>query len=330
MLTPTQPTLEQAVRPVAGEPASVTPSPVNRRAGESGRDWGRVTVWLAGLVVAAGAGVATAHGLFEVARAATVPAEIAWLYPVITDGLALVAYVATTRLGGHGRGYAWCVVVLAATLSGLAQASLLADGLATAATPLRFGVGAWPAIAAALAAHLLFLLAHSDVPTGSTPVGSDGHRGEPYGVYHPISVDHFVDVGDDLSVGAGCTPDDRLVRGVPAVPNDHRARVPGVPRGTPQDAAHDHGGSAEVSHDDRSAGLRPVLPPADRAIAIAELHRRREGRLPSVRELVAGARVGQGTAARVLQELRDRPAGLHAVDEQAPDTEPRPTDGSNS
>ena len=72
-----------------------------------------VVVWLPGLAVALGAAVATAHGLYEVALAARVPTGIAWLYPLITDGLALVAYAATTRLRGPAAHYAWSVVVLA-------------------------------------------------------------------------------------------------------------------------------------------------------------------------------------------------------------------------
>src|SRR6185295_14907829 len=78
--------------------------------------------------------------------------------PLITDGLALVAYAATARLSGSSVRYAWAVVVIAAGLSGLAQAAwLAADGL-VAAPVLRFGIGAWPAIAAAVVAHLLYLL----------------------------------------------------------------------------------------------------------------------------------------------------------------------------
>ena len=63
----------------------------------------RAVLWLPGLAVALGAAVATAHGLYEVALAAAVPAGIAWLYPLITDGLALVAYGATARLTGSAR-----------------------------------------------------------------------------------------------------------------------------------------------------------------------------------------------------------------------------------
>ena len=126
----------------------------------------RVT-WTAGLAVALGAGVATAHGLYQVAAASGVPHPMAWLYPLITDGLALVAYAATARLHSTGRRYAAVVVVGAAGLSGLAQAVYLAGGITTrAAAPvgLRFGVGFWPAAAAAIAAHLLHLISSGDDP----------------------------------------------------------------------------------------------------------------------------------------------------------------------
>jgi hypothetical protein len=125
-------------------------------------------LWLPGLAVALGAAVATAHGLYEVALAAAVPSGIAWLYPLITDGLALVAYGATARLSGSAARYAWAMVVVAAGLSGLAQAAFLASGATLDASPvLRFGIGAWPAVAAAIAAHLLYLLAS---PAESAPV----------------------------------------------------------------------------------------------------------------------------------------------------------------
>lgn len=141
----------------------------------------RVAIWLPGLVVALGAAVATAHGLYEVALAAAVPAAIAWLYPLITDGLALVAYTATARLAGRAARYAWAVVVVAAGLSGLAQAAYLAGGATLDASPvLRFGVGAWPAVAAAVVAHLLYLLV-SDPPSIERPTvtASDTPRHAP-------------------------------------------------------------------------------------------------------------------------------------------------------
>lgn len=122
----------------------------------------RRAAWLPSLLVATGAAVATAHGLYEVAVAAGVPVAIAWIYPLITDGLALVAYVATTQLRDSAARYAWSVVVLAAGLSGLGQACYLAGGVgAVAPAALRFGVGAWPAVAAAIVAHLFHLLIES-------------------------------------------------------------------------------------------------------------------------------------------------------------------------
>ena len=134
----------------------------------------RATLWLPGLAVALGAAVATAHGLYEVALAAAVPAGIAWLYPLITDGLALVAYGATNRLTGSAARYAWAVVVTAAGLSGLAQAVYLASGATLDASPtLRFGIGAWPAVAAAVAAHLLYLLAAHDPTEPPRQLASD-------------------------------------------------------------------------------------------------------------------------------------------------------------
>jgi hypothetical protein len=62
-------------------------------------------------------------------------------------------------------------VATAAGLSGLAQAVYLASGATLDASPtFRFGIGAWPALAAAVAAHLLYILAASD--SGAPALGS--------------------------------------------------------------------------------------------------------------------------------------------------------------
>jgi hypothetical protein len=75
----------------------------------------------------------------------------------------LVACSATNQLTGSAARYAWAVVITASGLSGLAQAVHLASGATLNASPtLRFGIGAWPAVAAAIAAHLLHLLAAHD------------------------------------------------------------------------------------------------------------------------------------------------------------------------
>ena len=290
-----------------------------------GRDWGRVTVWLAGLLVAAGAIAATAHGLFEVARAASVPSGIGWLYPVITDGLALVAYVATTRLSGHGRSYAWSVVVLAALLSGVAQASFLAGGVATASTPLRFGVGAWPAIAAALAAHLLYLLGAAAIHHNRTEDTTRWERSdhpEPGVLCPPVAGRGEVSpaAASRSAIPRRFAPPARAAGCVQAEYLDHPE--PDDADGPDHPKSDDSGGpdAPGVGDDPEPGGgpppnHLPELLPGDRAAVFAELHRRRSGALPSVRELAALAEVGQGTATRALRELREHPPTLRLVGE---------------
>lgn len=136
--------------------------------------WARAAVLAPALIVGTAAVAATAHGGYEVAVASGVPdGLIGALYPVITDGLALVAYAATHRLTGAARGYAWLVVVLAAALSGLAQAVYLVTGPGLIAPAgIRFGVGAWPAVAGAVAAHLVFLLAQKRIAKETAQTGS--------------------------------------------------------------------------------------------------------------------------------------------------------------
>lgn len=280
----------------------------------------RAAVWLPGLAVAVGAAVATAHGLFEVAVAARVPAGLAWIYPLITDGLALVAYAATARLSGSAARYAWSVVILSAGLSGLAQASYLSSdavalgGGLTVSPALRFGVGAWPAIAAAVVAHLLYLLAADRGPVRE-------HGGSDAGGVR-------VEVGVRPS---GATPPD-----TPAgLDTGRRPRsvLDGPVITPPEDALSDRTGTADPafvgprtpSAADRSGAPLPAEAPArDRACDAARRHRTRHGVLPTVRELQALADVGRGTAADALKQLRDDPprtsTGLRLI---ADDTDTR-------
>jgi hypothetical protein len=81
-----------------------------------------------------------------------------------------VAGSSTSSRRGSAARYAWAVVVTAAGLSGLAQAVYLASGATLdASLTLRFGIGAWPAVAAAIAAHLLYLLVGPDSAEPPTP-----------------------------------------------------------------------------------------------------------------------------------------------------------------
>jgi hypothetical protein len=239
----------------------------------------RAALWLPGLAVAAGAAAATAHGLFEVALASAVPAGIAWLYPLITDGLALVAYTATASLSGHAARYAWAVVVLAAGLSGLAQATYLASGTTLDASPaLRFGIGAWPAVAAAIAAHLLYLLtaeARHD-PAASTDTAPSDRSA--------VHLDTPSDAGSaEHQPGA-------------------RPAEPSVP------VLALSAGPAE-----RPARPAPNAPAKSRARAAALRHASRFGALPTVTVLAETAEVSRGTAAAVLKPLRDQPLPLHLI-----------------
>jgi hypothetical protein len=273
---------------------------------------GRRAVWAAGLIVAAGAGLATAHGLYQVAAAAQVPAPIAWLYPLITDGLALVAYAATSRLDDGGRRYAAAIVVLAAGLSGLAQAVYLAGGIArttTAPFGLRFGVGAWPAIAAALTAHLLHLI-------GTGPTHTNDSRA--------LTITRQPASFDEASNAAGVQPfNPPSVR--PYNPLDDPAAVQ-PPRTTAdveregvqhdRSTRHDPAPTAEA-HDGRIESVGSGAPARDRARHAARSHYARHGRLPTATELMELAQVARGTAGTVLKDLRDNRPSLHLVNADA-------------
>ncbi len=313
----------------------------------------RAAIWLPGLAVALGAAVATAHGLFEVAVAARVPVGIAWLYPLITDGLALVAYAATARLRGGPARYAWSVVVLAAGLSGLAQATYLAGDATVDASPaLRFGVGAWPAIAAAVVAHLLYLLA-ADHPTTSAPSAPKEPR-EPGAAVEPTvpasvaelavgstAVGHGPRVAerdDDPGPSAAPAPPPEPVQPAvqpavyspPAVQPDPytpvydatRAALPAATTAAappPGDAPDEHPAAQLeqlVQEAERPLNAPVESAPRDRARAAAVRHAAHHGALPTVSELEALAAVSRGTAAAALKALRERPSPLHLV----PDT----------
>lgn len=250
----------------------------------------QVVLWVPGLLVAVGAIAATAHGLYEVALAAQVPPAIAWLYPVITDGLALVAYAAAARLQGQARRYSWAVVTIAAGLSGLAQAAYLA-GDATVAAPaaLRFGVGAWPAIAAAIVAHLLHLLA-------TTP-----------GPPQVLAVDASPDTLSDSASPSGRTPGVRSDR----APSDALlAKDVTHSQGSPRRSTTLLRSPHAVPNGSQPTPLRPRVrsanaPARDRARAGAVQYTRRHGTLPTVTQLQDQADVSRGTAGEVLKAMRE-------------------------
>jgi hypothetical protein len=272
--------------------------------GESGRRVVRAALWLPGLAVALGAAVATAHGLYEVAHAARVPVAIAWLYPLITDGLALVAYTATARLRGSAARYAWAVVVLAAGLSGLAQAAFLASGSAVEASPaLRFGVGAWPAIAAAIVAHLLYLLA--------TDADHDTRADASQRSTNPVQREVFSAATVQSVQPANGNPVTHPVvqRPTAVQPAVRPIELPAGPVEQPAD---------------RSG----PTPARDRARAAATRHAHRHGALPTVTDLAGIAEVSRGTAAAALRTLRAQPTPLHLINTTEKDDPVGPETGT--
>jgi hypothetical protein len=245
---------------------------------------GRRAVWIAALLVASGAGVATAHGLYRVAAGAGVPLAVAWLYPLITDGLALVAYAATARLQRRPCRYAAGIVIAAAGLSGLAQAVYLAGALdRTGPAPigLRFGVGAWPAVAAALTAHLLHLISSGHRQTRDAESGEPSRR-TPAAPYNP--------------------PFNAVVQ--PRSPADTAPAVQALAESAlntsheplPMRGAVSGGGSAR-----------------ERARTAAQHHHDRHGGWPTVTELMGLAEVARGTAGTALKDLRNERPALHVV-----------------
>jgi hypothetical protein len=254
---------------------------------------GTRATWTAGLAVAAGAGVATAHGLYEVAAASGVPRPVAWLYPLITDGLALVAYAATARLHSAGRRYAAVVVIGAAGLSGLAQAVYLAGGITTRATApvgLRFGVGFWPAAAAAIAAHLLHLIGSGDDPA-------------------PEPGAAFTASASNWTSNPSTDPVSNPASNPPVQPR------PTEPRTTPPVQPEPYNPARDLNTKPPTNGRQR---PAERARTLAEVHRDRTGALPTVTELMRLADVARGTAGTALKTLRDQRPPLHLVNQPPP------------
>jgi hypothetical protein len=302
--------------------------------------WARWTVWVAGLIVALGAGVATAHGLYEVALAAGTPRALAWLYPLITDGLALVAYATTTRLAESGRRYAATVVVIAAGLSGLTQASYLAGGVAVAPPGLRFAIGAWPAVAAAVVAHLLFLLGnHSTAPSSDDLHQQVSHLGQPDqatsitgskpapagGPHQPLAGASVSVTG--LSSATSTSPRETLPMLPAAAPIVGASGVGGPPRAvqpaplpvvqaltsTPIEHGIEHPALTAADPGARPPAARDAAPARVRAQTAATGHATRHGALPTVSELMALAQVARGTAAAALKDLRTQQTQLQVT-----------------
>jgi hypothetical protein len=273
--------------------------------GETTRGSG--ATWTAGLAVAAGAGVATAHGLYQVAAASGVPRPVAWLYPLITDGLALVAYAATARLHNTGRRYAATIVILAAGLSGLAQAVYLAGGITTHAVApvgLRFGVGYWPAVAAAIAAHLSHLISTGDEQAETEVEDQPADRAA--FALDPAMTGAASNRPSNPSNGPVFNP----TSNPPVQPRPTEVRT--TPAVQPELPAEPYNPTGDLNTGSPANGHQR---PAERARTLAQVHRDRTGALPTVTELMRLAVVARGTAGTALKTLREQRPPLHLVNQ---------------
>jgi hypothetical protein len=252
--------------------------------------------------------------------------------------LALVAYATTTRLAESGRRYAATVVVIAAGLSGLTQASYLAGGVAVAPAGLRFAIGAWPAVAAAVVAHLLFLLGNHSTTTSADDLHQQvPHLGQP---------DQATSVTGSEPAPAGGSPEPLAgaavsVTGLSSATSTHpRQPLPvlptaaapivtapgasGAPRAvqpeplpvvqaltsTPIEHGIEHPAQQATDPVVRAPAARDAAPARVRAQTAAAGHATRHGALPTVSELMALAQVARGTAATALKDLRTQQTQL--------------------
>lgn len=113
--------------------------------------------------IAAGAFWLSFTALEDLAVRSGVPASQAWVWPLIVDGLVLVATVAIDGLKSH-RWYAWSLLAAGAVLSLTANA-LHATYTGELPIAVRILVGSVPALCLLASVHLMFLLSRKPVPS---------------------------------------------------------------------------------------------------------------------------------------------------------------------
>ncbi|OZE10087.1 hypothetical protein CH249_14385 [Rhodococcus sp. 05-2255-3B1] len=109
-------------------------------------------------LIALGAFWLSFTALRDLAVRSGVPAGQAWVWPLIVDGLVLVATVAVVALDHH-RWYAWTLLGIGASLS-LAGNSLHATYTGELPVAVRILVAAVPPLSLLAVTHLTYLLAH--------------------------------------------------------------------------------------------------------------------------------------------------------------------------
>jgi hypothetical protein len=169
---------------------------------------------------------------------------------------------------------------------------------------MRFAIGAWPAIAAAIVAHLLFLLS-TDASSSTKSAPSAPADTEPTAPAQSESDQRLPppsvvgSVAPPPLFSTAHLPSSPAVQPLYSGPTDDHIRVqPAAPQRSPVV---------------QTSAPRGASPARDRATAAARRHATRHGQLPTVSELMALAQVARGTAAAALKELRNQPTALQVV-----------------
>lgn len=128
------------------------------------------------LLLAAGAFALSFAALADLAEMAGVPGHLAWIWPLVVDGMVVVATMAIVALAGHGRRalvYPWALLGGGAAVSVAANAVhaiLAADGAVPAAVSAL--VAAVPPVALLAVTHLSVML----IQRASEPVKKSGGK----------------------------------------------------------------------------------------------------------------------------------------------------------
>ncbi|AJW38599.1 Phage excisionase [Rhodococcus sp. B7740] len=135
------------------------------------------------ILIALGAFWLSFTALRDLAERSGVPTGQAWVWPLIVDGLVLVATVAVVALDAH-RWYAWTLLGIGASLS-LSGNSLHATYTGELPVAVRILVAAVPPLSLLAVTHLTYLLAHrptaaiepsiaqADIVVDATRTGAD-------------------------------------------------------------------------------------------------------------------------------------------------------------
>jgi hypothetical protein len=179
---------------------------------------------------------------------------------------------------------------------------------------LRFAIGAWPAIAAAIVAHLLYLLG-ADHPPTQYPEGL-AEAVVPVTAAPVQCAPQALPVPKAAPLPGLTSPPPATDRAVPTAttsvpPPAVQATVQPAPlpvvqalTSTPIEQVSEHLAAPATDPVGRAPTPRDAAPARVRAQTAATGHATQHGALPTVSELMALAQVARGTAATALKDLR--------------------------